>query len=332
MKKIISVLLSLVMLLSVAQFSTVTTKAADELFTVSNITTSTAMVNFQKVNQFYADLGYEVVGAKISIWTAGMAEDKVIWDNASQYVDYVNLFGLPAGSTIFVTVEPYVVLNGEMSTGYKFTTFDTLKGSGSSSLTGSNGSTGKSPASSIKKAVMAGDEAGLQFKAVAADGYEYRICNMKGKKVKSGSTSLTYAKYLIVPRKSVLYAQVRTYKYVSGNKVYSDWSAKKYFAPQPKVNASKSGVSSSGKTVKLTWAKVKGAKKYTIYGRVKGSKKWSKVASTKKASYTIKKLKGSAINVFKKDYEFTIVSNCKVGKKNLNSDKLDIHYTYTYYR
>lgn len=100
---------------------------------------------------------------------------------------------------------------------------------------------------------------------------------------------------------------------------------------QPKLNASKSKIKKNSITIK--WSKVKNAKSYTVYIRKKGGKKWTKVkkVSAKKTSYKITKYKGKKINVYKQDYEVTVMATAKIGGKTYNSPKTSYLRTYTYY-
>ena len=70
----------------------------------------------------------------------------------------------------------------------------------------------------------------------------------------------------------------------------------------------------TAKSLKLSWAKAKGAKKYVVYGNMCGSKnKQVKLATTKKTAITFKKVNKKAV---KKGtyYKFTVVAIDKNGK------------------
>ena len=70
--------------------------------------------------------------------------------------------------------------------------------------------------------------------------------------------------------------------------------------------------------MKLSWTKVPGAKNYTVYRATKEGGKFKKVATTKKAAYTVKNLKTY------KDYYFYVKANgVSIGGKKRNSTKLD---------
>ena len=57
--------------------------------------------------------------------------------------------------------------------------------------------------------------------------------------------------------------------------------------------------SKAKKQVKLTWKKVSGAKKYTVYRATSKNGKYTKIATTKKLSYTNKKLKSGKTYYYK---------------------------------
>lgn len=100
---------------------------------------------------------------------------------------------------------------------------------------------------------------------------------------------------------------------------------------QPKINTSKSKIKKN--SIYIKWGKVKNAKSYTIYMRKEGAKKWVKVkkVSAGKTSYKITKFKGKKINVFKQDYEVTVMATAKINGKSYNSPKTRYIRTYTYY-
>ena len=101
---------------------------------------------------------------------------------------------------------------------------------------------------------------------------------------------------------------------MKGEKQYGAWSDLAYAIPQANVSAAKV----SNNAVKLSWTKVPGAKNYTVYRATKEGGKFKKVATTKKAAYTVKDLKTY------KDYFFYVKANkVSIGGKKRNSTKLD---------
>jgi len=86
----------------------------------------------------------------------------------------------------------------------------------------------------------------------------------------------------------------------NGTKVYSDWSntlnmQTGYKPSAPYVTAR----SKKKKTAKLSWSKVSKANGYDIYRSTKKKKGFKKIKTTKKTSYTCKKLKGRKKYFFK---------------------------------
>ncbi|MBO4998444.1 MAG: fibronectin type III domain-containing protein [Lachnospira sp.] len=100
---------------------------------------------------------------------------------------------------------------------------------------------------------------------------------------------------------------------------------------QPTIKTSKCKIKKN--SIYLKWGKVKNAKSYTIYMRKEGAKKWVKVKklSASKTSYKITKFKGKNINVYKQDYEVTVMATAKINGKTYNSPKSKYIRTYTYY-
>lgn len=158
----------------------------------------------------------------------------------------------------------------------------------------------------------------------AADGYELEFYNAKGKKIKtvevgasySGTRTYTFNK---APKNSTCSVKIRSYiKFNSGAKAYSEWSKKAYFISQANMPAKKYNLSKGKLTLK--WTKVTGAKKYVIYAGT-SSNKMKKVAtvSSKKTSYTLKKIGGSKISS-SKSYYVKVVPQTKLGGKTIKGD------------
>lgn len=184
----------------------------------------------------------------------------------------------------------------------------------------------------INKVSISGTTVTASINLNGADGAEYKICRKKGNKTVATGDIISSSVYEYgIKANHVYYIVARTYIYDDNyNKVYSNWSGKKYFVSQPTISTKKSKIKSN--YVNLKWSKVTGAKNYTIYGRNRGSKSWKKIATTKKTFYKVTKLKGKRLNCVSKNYEFTIVANAKIGKKTYNSNKKKYIYTYTVYR
>ena len=163
--------------------------------------------------------------------------------------------------------------------------------------------------SSLKEVVMEFD------KTVYSDGYVYELYNYKNKKISSGtaSSSSTYLKNITTTQ--FYKVRVRSYVTVNNKTIYGEWSDYKMFGQQPKVNIKK-----SGKGVKLSWKKVKGAKSYTVYMSTKQKSGYKKIKTLKKNSLKVTKFKNKKLKKNKKYYVY-VVANTKFGKTTVKTPK-----------
>lgn len=151
-------------------------------------------------------------------------------------------------------------------------------------------------------------ENGYQIEIYKADNKLVKTYNIYGRRAKSKTFILKSVK------NTPFQYRVRTYTFMNGEKQYGAWSDLAYAIPQANVSAAKV----SDNAVKLSWTKVPGAKNYTVYRATKEGGKFKKVATTKKAAYTVKNLKTY------KDYYFYVKANkVSIGGKKRNSTKLD---------
>lgn len=170
-------------------------------------------------------------------------------------------------------------------------------------------------------------EVSLAFDATLyADGYQYQLYDLNGKKpVSTNVTSSYYSTYIKNLKLNRFYkVRVRAYATINGKNVYGTWSDYKAFAFQPKVK-----LKSSGRNVKLSWKKVKGAKSYTVYMSTSQKSGYKKVKTLKKTSYKATKFKKKKLSK-KKTYYFYVVANTKLGKKNVKSN-VELCYWITRY-
>lgn len=151
-------------------------------------------------------------------------------------------------------------------------------------------------------------ENGYQIEIYKADNKLVKTYNIYGRRAKSKTFILKSVK------NTPFQYRVRTYTFMNGEKQYGAWSDLAYAIPQANVSAAKV----SNNAVKLSWTKVPGAKNYTVYRATKEGGKFKKVATTKKAAYTVNNLKTY------KDYYFYVKANrVSIGGKKKNSTKLD---------
>lgn len=151
-------------------------------------------------------------------------------------------------------------------------------------------------------------ENGYQIEIYKADNKLVKTYNIYGRRAKSKTFILKSVK------NTPFQYRVRTYTFMNGEKQYGAWSDLAYAIPQANVSAAKV----SNNAVKLSWTKVPGAKNYTVYRATKEGGKFKKVATTKKAAYTVNNLK-----TYKDYYFYVKVNRVSIGGKKRNSTKLD---------
>ena len=153
--------------------------------------------------------------------------------------------------------------------------------------------------------------------ASASDGYEAVLYSKKGKKLQTVNTvggSSNSAIFTKANRSNVYYVKVRCYVSLMGDyKAYGESSDKFYALPQPKLISNENDVKIN--SIRLRWQKVKGADSYTIYASNNIHSKQVKIATVKKTSYTMKKIKKKPVNTLKKPYYVSIVTNSNAGGK-----------------
>ncbi|MCR5837824.1 MAG: hypothetical protein K6G88_15100 [Lachnospiraceae bacterium] len=354
-KKVISVFMILsVFVVSVAFTPTEVVSAYEEDVVISNITSSSFDANWNGVINNYLDPNTQTItGVDVTLYKYVDGNSTVALKNSfdsTNYITYGNFYNLSSDTLYQVEVIVYVFdsnLNDTLSyTGMSIgvytlnsTSSNTNTSRNTNNNTTNNNTTNTTTNNSTNITVPTPSVAAVKMRDTyvnvsangSAKGFEYRICNSKNKVINSYDTALTSWIFSGIKSNSVYYAQVRAYNYDSNyNKVYSNWSAKKYFIAQPTINPKKSKYSKDGKSLTFKWGKVKGAKSYTVYAR-KSGKKWSKIGTTKKTSLKFTKLKKQRINLFKQRYELTVVANGKAGGKKIKSDNSRYLYTYTLY-
>ncbi len=154
------------------------------------------------------------------------------------------------------------------------------------------------------------------------DGYEVCLMNAKGKTVKTITAgSDAYYKFVLPGGSTVknkgFSIKVRAFYNTTGGRIYGDWSAEQRFAPMPKMK-----FSSGSKT--LSWAKIPGAKSYSVYRRtLSGS--YKKYKTVKSTSVVINQPTYST-------YRYYVVANgLKVHGKKINSTAPESIYVMSIY-
>lgn len=344
MKRVIYfTVLTICMLFAAIGVSGETAYAGSDGIVVSNITSTSAYVDWSGLQGIYAADGKTVTGYDVDI------ASRKVYSNTTATSALIT--GLEPGTYYNLEIMVYYLYgNGESYWGYEWIGFDTL-GSGGG-VDGGNadvptqpqpGGPSYSPETATEQSVLSVPTITtarlvdttayvLASNVGNCEGLEFQIIDEKTHRVVKLETAYTYGTEIYgISADRIYSAQVRSFAYDSNyDRIYSAWSGKKYMVAQPTINTKKSKLKTS--SIKVVWKKIAGVKNYTVSIRNRGSKKWSKVATTKKNSYTIKKIKGKKINLKKKNYEVMITANAKINGKTLKSDNSKYIYTYTYYR
>ncbi len=148
-------------------------------------------------------------------------------------------------------------------------------------------------------------------KNTAVSGYEiYNEKNRRAARVKKGSSSKGTVSKLKAGTAATF--RVRAYVIKNGQYFYGPFTSVKT-ATAPNSTKIKSLASKKSKQAVLKWNKVKGASQYEVYRSTSKKGKYKKIATTKKTTYTDKKLKG------KKKYYYKVRVSKKINKKNYYS-------------
>lgn len=165
----------------------------------------------------------------------------------------------------------------------------------------------------------------------AADGYQWELYTSykkKDTKVKSvySNSNYAYIKHSALKKHNFYKVRVRPYAVTSsGKKYYGAWSSWKYVSQQPDIKKMKS--TSSG--IQISWDKIAGADRYTVYVSTKKDSGYKKYCTTTKTSTTVKKYGKSKLKSGRKYYVYVVAQN-KVKGKYYSGD--DSYCWYTTYR
>lgn len=158
-----------------------------------------------------------------------------------------------------------------------------------------------------------------------ADGYQIQVYKYNGKKAVISTITTGNYYYATKLGASVFYkVRMRAYTTINGKTQYGAWSDYNYVGQQikPKLKYSK-----STNKLKISWSKMKGASSYTVYMSTSKNGGYKKVATTKKATYTVSKFRKKKLTT-KKTYYVYVVANKKVGKKTYKSGAQYCYYLY----
>lgn len=162
-----------------------------------------------------------------------------------------------------------------------------------------------------------------------ANGYELEVRNLKGKVVKTISSSSTYSAATKFSKNTPYKYRIRFYATNGVQKLYSGWSGYRYFWLNNVTGKKHYSYTSSYAKIKLKWPKVSGTKGYTVKmatskdGKYKTVKKLSKKAK----SVTLTKYGKKKLNKYK-TYYIKVVAKIKDGKKTVSNDAQMVNYNY----
>lgn len=154
---------------------------------------------------------------------------------------------------------------------------------------------------SVKASASAYNKVKFSWKKVSgATGYQVYQYNAKTKKYTKIATvkSTTYTKTKLTTGTKYSF-KVRAYRTVKGKTVYSSYSKKVSATPTLSKVSKLTAKSTKKSTAKLSWKKVDGATGYKVYQYNTKTKKYKKVATVKKNTYTKTKLKAGSKYTFK---------------------------------
>lgn len=116
------------------------------------------------------------------------------------------------------------------------------------------------------------------------DGLDYKVCKVGSDKAVIRKHITMASETMHLGASCVYTMQVRGYRVVNGQKVYSKWSAKKYIVSVPVVKKEKTKKTIKSNGVNVQWKPVKGATKYVVTFS-KDGKHFKKLCETKKTNY-----------------------------------------------
>ena len=162
-----------------------------------------------------------------------------------------------------------------------------------------------------------------------ANGYELEVRNLKGKVVKTISSSSTYSAATKFSKNTPYKYRVRFYATNGVQKLYSGWSGYRYFWLNNVTGKKHYSYRSSYAKIKLKWPKVSGAKGYTVKMATSkdGKYKTVKNLSKKAKSVTLTKYGKKKLNK-NKTYYIKVVAKIKDGKKTVSNDAQMVNYNY----
>lgn len=163
-----------------------------------------------------------------------------------------------------------------------------------------------------------------------ASGYQLEYANYKGKGKYTVDTGYSSYYYLYNSKAQFYRVRARAYVTCGNRKFYGAWSGYSYVTHEFTASdvTLKDASTRYQRRAKVSWKKMKGAKKYVVYMAQGSAAGFKKIATTKKRSITVSKYKGR--NLTNGYYYFKVVAIGKVGKKKIKSYNNRTRYIYFY--
>lgn len=189
--------------------------------------------------------------------------------------------------------------------------------------------------SKVKYSSTSSTSLGLDWSDVNnASGYQLEYANYKGKGKNYADTGYSSYYYFSHPKNTFYRFRVRAYVTCGGKKFYGDWSAYSYISKDLTYNDVKLKNASTRyqNRIRVSWNKMKGAKKYVVYMAQGSAAGFKKVKTTKSNTFVVSKYRGRNLALHT-NYYFKVVAVGKYkGKKLKSPNKASTGcYIYRYY-
>ncbi len=165
------------------------------------------------------------------------------------------------------------------------------------------------------------------WRYIDATGYQVEYCDMDGKPLLTQEEGDCAHSQIILPnelRSKSFKFRVRAFQELEDGKIIRGaWSSYKTVVPYAEIVKGKA--LGKGKA-RFSWKKIEGATSYTVYLASKSTGKYKKIATTKKNSYTVRKLKR------KKNYYLFVSAKVKIGKNTFRTNLGSLYHDYYGFR
>ena len=159
--------------------------------------------------------------------------------------------------------------------------------------------------------------------SAGADGYEFEYALHNGKNKVVDDCDDAYDR---IDAKTQFYrVRVRAYIKIGTKKIYSPWTAYKYLCQDTADVVKLKTTTGKKKKIRISWMRIKGAKKYIVYMAKNNDGGYKKIKTTKKRTLVLKKFKKKKLQRGA-EYYFKVIAVGKFEKKTVKSE----NRTYSY--